>query len=587
MARCLRSGSMTSVPTRNHLDERGADCGCGGPLYAGLAALLSVPEPTGVTTRPPRTRTGTTVFVGATVLPVDDAFSEAEALAIRDGRILAIGTEADVRDAAGDDAEVIDRTGSTILPGFIEPHAHLLPTALLDTFTDVGPFSFDTVDEVIAHLRGVVADTPPGSWVRGRQFDPSLQAGPDQLTAEMLDTVSDVVPVVVMNASGHFAYANSAALAAAGIDGDTPDIEGSPYGRDGDGAPNGVLMGQGAILSVMAANPSLADLDILVEARKVADRAASNGVTTICDQGTGFLLGAGDIDLFESLSAAGLPTRLRYSLYDNRGDGFDQRGTRPGDGDEFVRATGWKIVSDGSNQGRTGSQREPYLGTDDRGLPYVEPDDLVATARLRASQGWQVVIHANGDRAIDIALDAQAAAVEAGGPDRRHRIEHCSILHDDQIERIAALGVSPSFLIGHVHFWGQAFRDEIFGPDKAAKLDRTASCSAAGIRWTIHSDEMVTPMQPLRCIHNAVTRELWREPGSVLNPAECVPVEAAIRAMTADAAWQCHSDDEIGSLEAGKCADFVVLADDPRRVDPRALASIEVLETWMDGERRH
>ena len=120
-----------------------------------------------------------------------------------------------------------------------------------------------------------------------------------------------------------------------------------------------------------------------------------------------------------------------------------------------------------------------------------------------------------------------------------------------------------------------------------AQLDRTASCSEAGIRWTIHSDEMVTPMEPLRCIHNAVTRELWREPGSVLNEDECVPVETAIRAMTADAAWQCHSDHEIGTLEPGKLADFVVLADDPRAVDPGDLAGIEIPETWMDGERRH
>lgn len=578
--------AVTDAPVHLH-SSTGPDCGCGGPLYSGLAALLPAPALVAPGTRPTRPRTGTTVFVGATVLPVDEAFSEAEALAMRDGRILAVGTEADVRAAAGDDAEVIDRTGSVILPGFIEPHAHLLPTALLDTFVDVGPFEFDTVDAAVEHLRSVVPSTPEGSWIRGRQFDPSLQTGPDELTTEVLDTVSDTVPVVVMNPSGHFAYVNSAALTAAGIDRDTPDIEGSPYGRYADGSPNGVLMGQGAILSVMAKNPALADLDILAEARNVADRAARNGITTICDQGTGFLLGAGDIDLFESLAAAGLPTRLRYSCYDQRGDGFDERGTQPGDGDEYVRATGWKIVSDGSNQGRTGSQREPYLGTDDRGLPYLEPDELLEKARHRAAQGWQVVIHANGDRAIDIALDAHAAAVEAGGADRRHRIEHCSILHDEQIERIAELGLSPSFLIGHVHFWGKAFRDEIFGPEKAAKLDRTASCSAKGIRWTIHSDEMVTPMEPLRCIHNAVTRELWREPGSVLNADECVPVEAAIRAMTADAAWQCHSDHEIGTLEPGKLADFVVLADDPRAVDPGDLAGIEIQETWMDGERRH
>jgi predicted amidohydrolase YtcJ len=117
-------------------------------------------------------------------------------------------------------------------------------------------------------------------------------------------------------------------------------------------------------------------------------------------------------------------------------------------------------------------------------------------------------------------------------------------------------------------------------------LDRTASCAAAGIRWTVHSDEMVTPMGPLRCIHNTVTRSLWREPEFVLNPDERVGVEAAIRSMTSDAAWQCHSDHEIGTLEPGKFADFVVLDQDPREVDPEALLDIEVLETWMDGERR-
>ena len=121
--------------------------------------------------------------------------------------------------------------------------------------------------------------------------------------------------------------------------------------------------------------------------------------------------------------------------------------------------------------------------------------------------------------------------------------------------------------------------------ERAALLDRTASCTDAGITWTIHSDEMVTPMEPLRCIDNAVNRDLWREPGTVLAPSERVPVEQAIRAMTADAAWQCHSDHEIGTLEPGKFADFVVLDADPRSVEPADIRNIGVLETWMDGRR--
>ena len=578
--------------THTHLPHTGG-CGCGGPLIAGLGALLDLPTDLG--TRPPHrpTRaTGTVVLRGATVLPVDPAFSAHEAIAIRGNRILAVGTEDQVRAAAGPDAQIIDRPGATILPGFIEPHAHLLPTALLRSWHDVGPFRFDTVDAAVDHLASLAPTVERGRWLCGRQFDPSLQHGPDTLTTELLDRVSLDVPVVVTNASLHFAYANSAALAAAGIDRDTPDIAHSPYGRHPDGTPNGVLMGQGAMLSVMAHNPNVAGLDLIAEGRAVAQRAATTGVTTICDQGTGFLVGPGDVDLYRAMADGDqLATRLRYSVHDSRADAFDTAGIGCGDGDELIRATGWKIVSDGSNQGRTGHLREPYLGSDDRGMPYVDPEVLVETARRRAEAGWQVVIHANGDRAIDDTLVALAAAVDAsaaaGHGDRRHRIEHCSLLHDEQIERIAQLGLSPSFLIGHVHFWGQAFRDQIIGAERADLLDRTASCSAAGIRWTLHSDESVTPIDPLRCIHNAVTRDLWREPGTTLTPSERVPVEAAIRAMTADAAWQCHSDHEIGTLEPGKLADLVVLAEDPRSVDPHALADIEVLETWMDGVRRH
>ena len=139
------------------------------------------------------------------------------------------------------------------------------------------------------------------------------------------------------------------------------------------------------MMSVLTLNPGIRTLDITGLARRVGERAAAAGITTICDQGTGFLLGAGDIGLFETLAAEGaLSTRLRYSLSDSHGDAFDLAGIGPGHGDALVRATGWKIVSDGSNQGRTGFHRDPYLGTDDRGIAYVEPGDLIEKARLRA-----------------------------------------------------------------------------------------------------------------------------------------------------------------------------------------------------------
>lgn len=564
----------------------GCGCGCGGPLAAALAVGTAVDGPSTTRRRRRRrpARSATTVLTGATVLPVDPTFSEHEAVALRDGRIAAVGSEDEVLAAAGPGARRVDRPGAVILPGFIEPHAHLLPSALFGPWADVGPFRFPTVDGALAHLAGLAAAAGPDEWVLARQFDPSLQAGPDELTTEHLDRVSGTQPVLVLNASLHFAYVNQVALDRAGITAATPDIAGSPYGRHPDGRPNGVLRGQPAMISVIAHRPGLGDLDLVGAALDVVARANSVGVTTICDQGTGGVLGAGDLDVYAAMAATGrLTTRLRYSLLDLRAEDWEAHGVGPGDGDDLVRATGWKIISDGSNQGRTGRLRAPYLGREDCGIRYVEPDDLADKVRRRSAEGWQVVVHANGDAAIDAVLEVMAGTGAAPGPGR-HRIEHCSILHDEQVEQIAALGLSPSFLIGHVGWWGRAFRDEILGPERTDLLDRAGACERAGIPWTMHSDELVTPMGPLRCIGQAVSRRLAAEPSTVLAPDECVPVEAAIRAMTSVAAWQCHSDHEVGSLEPGKRADLVVLAEDPRRVDPEAIAGIEVLETWFDGE---
>ena len=611
---------MTSSPTEisaaqaNALSAQAVAGCCGsGLLGAGLGALSRTGSAArshhsfgNDAARANRTATGTFVVRGATILTVDDDFSTVDALGVHDGRIIAVGSVDEVTGAAracSDDVTIIDRPGTTILPGFIEPHAHVLPTALFANWTDVGAQRFDTIEAVLTHLTSQAVEGSD-AWILGKLFDPSLQRGGDELTTDMLDRVSSEVPVAVLNASLHLAYVNSAALAVAGVNSATPDIEGSPYGRHPDGTPNGILKGQAAMLSVLSHNPTLLEVDLLEGALALTSRASAAGVTTICDQGAGGIGGPDDLDVYANMVLSGrMATRLRYSAMDLRADAFDAIALTPGTGDEMLRAIGWKVIADGSNQGRTGHQREPYLPAGnsntgaagggsgaaggDCGIAYVEVNTLCDIVARRAEQGWQLVIHANGDRAIDDALDAFEALPADLRADRRHRIEHCSFLHDDQIARIAAMGLSPSFLIGHVHYWGQAFRDEIVGPEKAELLDRAASCSAAGIRWTLHSDEMVTPIGPLRYIENAVTRNMWREPDGVLAPQERVDVATAIRAMTADAAWQCHSDGEIGTLEVGKLADFVVLTDDPRAVAPDRIRHIEVLETWLGGEQVH
>ena len=179
---------------------------------------------------------------------------------------------------------------------------------------------------------------------------------------------------------------------------------------------------------------------------------------------------------------------------------------------------------------------------------------------------------------------ARAGCVDV---DDRFGVEHCSILHDEQIKRMQTHGMVPSFLINHVHYWGHVMRDEVFGEQKVQLLDRCASVERAGLNWVMHSDAPVSPLGPLHMIRVAVARDLWKEPGTILAPDERVSVEAAIRSMTRSAAWAQHDEDELGSLEPGKLADFVVLEDDPRAVEPTAIGDIAINQTWMNGVQCH
>ena len=538
---------------------------------------------------PDRPYAAPVLVTGGQIITMNAGMPAAEAMLVEDGRIAWVGQLSDMPEAA-EGVERLDLKDKVVVPGFVEPHMHLPPLAMMHAFSNIGPNRFDTAAQALAQLAKDAAAMPAGEWVVGRQFDPSLQSGPDYLTADMLDEVSTDHPVFVYNTSLHLGYCNSVALALAGIDADTPDPQGAEIGRDADGNPNGVLKAGPAMALVVRHNTKLKHGNIAEGCLSALGQANAVGITTLCDQGTGMFQGIKELDVYQSMRDSGRMTaRFRYSVGQAMADRWDESNLVWGEGDEWVRRTGWKIVSDGSNQGRTGLQREAFVGAEGenaRGMAYIDKDVLDDAVETRLRQGWAVCVHANGDAAIDRALDAFAKA-KAKGLDpaaMRCRIEHCSILHDEQIDKMAELGLSPSFLIGHVHYWGKAFVEDIFGLEKASKLDRTGACEDKGIRWSLHSDDPVTEMNPLRCMENAVVRNMWRS-DELLSPEERVPVAAALRAMTIDAAWQCHSDHEVGSLEVGKFADFVVLAQDPLNVPPETLGSIDVLETWVGGEQ--
>jgi predicted amidohydrolase YtcJ len=531
----------------------------------------------------------TRVFTGGTILTVDKNFSEARAIAIRGNKIVAVGSDAEVRKAAGSGAEIIDLKGRVMLPGFIDPHTHMMSGSLIASLmVYVGVAKFSRTEDALKHLREIAAKKKPGDWIVARNFDPSLQEGPGALTFKELDGVSTKHPVFVLNSSGHLAYANRAAFNAAGIDEGVRNPEGAEFVRDKSGKLTGTMKNNVAYLKVLQHYPALGTADPVAALVQMTGEFAKVGLTTLSDLGMGGLYAAKDWEAYKKAGAIGtLKARMRVYPFYTVDEAWDKAGVSPGDGDAMVRIAGYKMIADGSNQGFTGLQREPYLNTDSRGLAYTSPAELKRLILKRGRQGWPLAIHGNGDKGIDNILDALAAA-KAEGLDLsklRPRIEHCSILHDDQIARLKELGVSPSFLIGHVHYWGVAMRDTIFGEAKAKLLDRTRSCERAGLRFTVHSDFFVTDPDPLHMIEMTVTRRTWKEPGYVLAPDEAVSVETAIRCVTSEAAWQLGSEHEVGSLEPGKLADLVILDKDPRKVAPDRIKRIKVSETWMDGKQ--
>jgi predicted amidohydrolase YtcJ len=530
-----------------------------------------------------------TVFVNGTILPVDAGFSEHAALAIAGNRILAAGSREDVIAAAGRGARTVDLAGRVVLPGFIEPHMHFALMAGLGHLEDVGPFMQPTFDDALNALRDIAAAAGPDDWVMGRQFDPILLDPPRDLTTRELDEIAPDRPAFILNASGHIAYANSRALELAGITRNSDDPPGGEYGRYEDGAPNGVLYGQTAYMGLILSNEQITgrmQSGFVPAGREVGDQAAALGITTLCDQATGALGGPAELEAYRAMYDGGLmKARIRAYAYSEQ-PGWDEAGVEAGQGDALMRLVGWKIVTDGSNQGFTGRQRQPYHTRDTVGIYYVQPEDLREMAVDRGRRGWPLSLHGNGDAAIDSILDAVEAARDDGVDVHalRCRIEHCSILHDEQIERMADLGMVPSFLINHVHYWGHVMRDEVFGPEKVQLLDRCRAVEEAGLNWVAHTDAPVSPLGSLHKIRVAVARDLWAEPDTVLAPHERVSVEAAIRSVTRNAAWACHSEHEVGSLEPGKLADLVLLDQDPRSVPPTEISNIRISETWMDGK---
>jgi predicted amidohydrolase YtcJ len=529
------------------------------------------------------------IFLNATVITMAREGDTAEAVAVRGGKIIAVGSNNDVQAFAGPSTKTVNLSGKVLLPGFYAAHDHFPSSgrvALYDVDLNSPPIgSMRTIDDIVSALRGKAALTPPGKWVIGRGYDDTLIRDQRHPTRVDLDRVSTDHPIWIVHTSGHLGVANSRALQLAAITKDTPQPEGGRIRLDSQtGEPNGVIEEKTSLVSRLT--PALSQQQRLEAIRLCDHEYLAKGVTTTCIAG-----GAGGVvpDLAEAKKRGWLHLRAKAMFAGAAGKpaALEQVATLT-TFPEFVRAAGVKFFHDGSLQGFTGFLTAPYATQPEgkasyAGYPSRSREKLIELIRPYHQAGYQIAIHANGDAAIDDVLDA-FAEVQKEFPriDARHRIEHCQTPREDQLDRIKELGITPSFFVGHVYYWGDRHRDIFLGPDRARRISPLASALRRGIRFTIHNDTPVTPVDPLLlvwCSVNRMTRD-----GKLLGEDQRISTYAALRAVTSDAAWQNFEEDAKGTIQVGMLADFVVLAGNPLQIDTLELKDISILETIVAGE---
>ena len=554
------------------------------PVIAAIAAALAAGAPALAVAQ-----AADTIFVGDHIVTMAPERPAVEAVAVRDGVITAAGARDAVLARRGDETRVVELDDRALLPGFIDAHGHFLAVGRgLDTLSLHSPPAGDVtdIDGLVGKIRAWIAerDIPPGGVVLGSGYDDSLLAEGRHPTRDDLDRASTRHRIVLTHVSGHLRAANSAALEASGVTADTPDPPGGIIRRrPGSREPDGVL--EETALGLVAAGgpaPTAGDLETL--ARRALEVYAAYGTTTVQD-------GSTSPEVVRALRAAAArePFAVDVAVFPRFRTMADAEGVtwepayRGG-----LRVAGVKFSLDGSPQGRTAWVTEPYAEgppgapPDYRAYGTLDPDAYRAGAAHLIGRGVPIIVHANGDAAIDLMLDGVEAAVAGRDPMPDHRavIIHAQLMRADQLDRAAALGAVPSFFSAHAFFWGDWHRRS-FGEARGNNVSPVRWAIERGVPFTVHNDAPIVPPDIMRLVSITVNRRT--RSGHVLGPHQRSTVREALHAVTLGAAYQYFEEDTKGSITVGKQADLVILDRNPLTADPADLEHITVVETFSRG----
>ncbi len=545
-----------------------------------------------------------TVYVARNIVTMNPMQPEATHVAVRDGRILAVG---DLARCAAWGAYALDErfADQVLLPGLVEGHCHLKEGSMWD-WTYTGWFDrrdpqgqvwagLRSMDAVVARLaevdarmtaEGLPATTPLIAW----GFDP-IYFGGERMTVEHVDRASRTRPIVISHANGHLMNVNTAMLRIAEVTRDN-EVEGVvkfPAGHAQAGEPTGELQEPAAMFLVLRKIGTAGLMAPMTEhgVRSFARLACMQGVTTATDLVN--KLGENDIQVLEAaLADDTVPIRILPAFQAFHGTHGAQAGaehvkTLMTRNTDRLRYGLVKMMLDGSIQGFSARLRWPgHFNGAPNGIWVMAPAQYETDFETYHRAGLHIHTHTNGDEASEVAIDAIGRVLaRAPRPDHRHTLQHGQMIDAPLFRRMAALGLCANLFTNHLWYWGDQHYEMTMGPDRAMRLDACASALAAGVPLAIHSDAPVTPLGPLFtawCAVNRVTPQ-----GRVLGEAERLTVAQALHAITLGAAWTLKMDHEIGSIECGKRADFCVLHDDPLAIDPMALKDLKVWGTVLSG----
>ncbi|WP_193163847.1 amidohydrolase [Microbulbifer hainanensis] len=532
------------------------------------------------------------IYLNGDILTMDKRNPTAEALAVKGEKIVAVGSRAEIAALAGAETETVDLQGKALLPGFVAAHEHPAISAVFYNFVDMSGFSHDSAESAWGALRKAVDSAPAGDWVYAMGLDPVLLPGLQPPTRAQLDRLAPDNPVFIISQSLHNAWVNSSALAAMGIDEQSPDPgEGSYYGRDADGRLNGALVEKPALEPFLETHKN--PLHVIPAYSAVLSDLRRAGYTSVASLGFNMPALAA-----RWASLQDLEPRIRQFFY-YRGENLRKLDGSPETGSDFFRVQGGKFWYDGSPYSGSMVIEQPYLDSElarqlgiahgSHGEPVVTQKELVEEISGLQQRGWQTATHVQGDRAARAYIaamrevrDALPAAEQQAFAARRHRLEHGLLLDRELLPALAELGVTPSFHINHLYYYGEALHGQLLGPARTERILPVRNAFALHMHPTLHADSPMFPAAPFSLMQTAITRRT--RGGSVIGADEAITREQALRAMTINGAWQLGMEDRIGSLAPGKLADLVIVDRNPLDVPADQWREIKVERSILAGQ---